>query len=84
MRKSKKVQFKTDATKQYIINLCVIGEPYLAVPTVCNVRLENGVIVANAAHDPDLFETHRFRDEFFQWLLYTGKIKVYNNDESKI
>lgn len=82
MAKRDKSAIKTDITKQYIIELCVIGEPYLTVPTICNVRAENGVIIANAAEDPELFETHRFHDEFFQWLMYRGKIKLYNNDVS--
>ena len=80
MSKRNKAGIKTDLSKQYIIELCVAGESTLTVPTICNVVEQNGVIVARAAEDPQLFETHRFHDEFFQWLLYRGKIKLYNND----
>ena len=80
MSKRSKHELKTDITKQYVIDLCVAGEAYLTVPVVCNVTAKDSVIIASAAEDSTLFETHRYYDEFFQWLLYTGKIKVYNKD----
>lgn len=80
MAKKKLTELKTDVTKQYIIELCVTGEDYLTVPVICNVKAQDSVIIATAAEDAELFQTHRYYDDFFQWLLYTGKIKVYNKD----
>lgn len=80
MAKKKSTELKTDITKQYIIELCVTGEDYLTVPVICNVQAKDSVIIATAAESPELFQTHRYYDEFFQWLLYTGKIKLYNKD----
>lgn len=73
----KEKQIKTDISKQYIIPLCPIIDPYGTVDVVCNVTAENGVIKAVAAEDAECFEVHRYIDEFFQWQLYTGKIKEY-------
>ena len=81
MAKKKSQELITDINKQYIIELCVAGEDYITVPVVCNVTARDRVIIATAAEDPQLFQTHRYYDEFFQWLLYTGKIKVYNNND---
>lgn len=78
MKKEKLV--KTDLTKQYLINLCIVGEAYTTVNVVCNVSAHDGVIIATAAENPELFETHRFVDDFFQWQLYRGVIKVYNKE----
>ena len=80
MGKKKSHELKTDTSKQYLIELCVAGEDYLTLPVVCNIIAKDDVIIATAADDPQLFETHRYYDDFFQWLLYTGKIKVYNKD----
>lgn len=79
----KPYQLKTDITKQYIIELCIVGEDYLTIPVVCNVRADGSTIIANAAESPELFQTHRYYDDFFQWLLYCGKIKLYNNNVDK-
>lgn len=80
MSKKKADSTLVDVSKQYIIDLCVQGESSLTVPTVCNVAVKGNMIIATAVESPELFETHRYIDEFFQWLLYTGKIKVYNKD----
>lgn len=80
MAKKKSIELKTDLTKQYIIDLCIQGEDYITAPVVCNVTASDYVIIATAAENPELFQTHRYYDEFFQWLLYCGKIKLYNND----
>ena len=83
MAKKKARELKTDTSKQYIIDLCIAGEDYLTLPVICNVVAKGDVIIATAAEDPQMFETHRYYDDFFQWLLYCGKIKLYNNNVDK-
>lgn len=76
----RKHQIKTDISKQYLIDLCIQGEGYVTANVVCNVREENGFIVATAAENPELFEVHRYIDDFFQWLMYRGIIKLYDKE----
>lgn len=81
MKKPKKI--KTDLSKQYLIKL-YDKDDEVAVEVVCNVTASpEGMISATAAESPELFQTHRFWDDYFQWLLYTGKIKLYNNTSEK-
>lgn len=79
MKKPK--QIKTDLSKQYLINLYETSGEVVVDGVICNLSASHeGMIIATAAESPELFQTHRFWDEYFQWLLYTGKIKVYNKD----
>lgn len=76
----KSYKLKTDITQQYLIPLTIVGDDYLTVEVVCDVCADKDVIIATAAESKELFQTHRYNDEFFQWLLYTGEIKLYTKD----
>ena len=75
--KRKRVQIKTDLEQTYLVQLTTKANPYateLRQVKITRCGDNTNMLRCIDIENPNAYETHYYYDEFFQWLLYTGKI----------
>ena len=84
---SKPVTIKTDIKKLYAIPRMIKGTeqriPIKTIPAVCKVyNTKDGLIICEALFAENHYEPCNFDDNYFQYLLHTGYIKIYTGENS--
>ena len=82
----KKIEIKTDTSKHYLIPRSKKSDgncPIKTFPIICKVTAtKDGLIICEALSAEDLYWPCNFDDNYFQYLLQIGYIKIYKEGNS--
>lgn len=78
----KKIQeLKTDLNKIYIVPIIEKSTQQLKKVQCMMVHVGNTLLKTEPLEDAELYEEHRFIDNYFQFLIYRKYISEFNVDD---
>lgn len=79
--KKKTQELQTDLNKIYIVPIIEKSTQQLKNVQCMMVHEGSKMLRTEPLEDAELYEHHRFVDEYFQWLLYTKYISEFVVDD---
>ncbi len=78
MKNKKPYPLKTDTGIFYIVPMLNLKTKELDNVVSILIHRDGGFLTCFPAEPSDNYESYGFYDEYFQWLLYTGYVKIAN------